>query len=410
MSKQIALRGVSPQDSLKKTVRMLTRSGVDVQFRGFAPRVETRGGKVIRMVLPEVGNDPSEALMKAMHGFLDHECGHIFYTPFARYERFCNGSSVIGKLSNIVEDIRLEKLLPRDLPGTKENLARMYEEAIPRMFAEPTAAHVASGDKSRQFFGVLIPALRALAGQKAFQTFMDDNKYWPFFAPLLTVMPNLSRRLRDLETFPDVEQLVTDLITAIETFKPKEPDPEPEPEDGQEEGSQGQDPEEDKPDDEGGGEGHGDGSGTDDEEGDEDDTSCSGSDEGDEEGSDEGDSEGGEEGNEEGDSEGGDSGTDGDGDDAGDKKSKKPSDKGDKGEKSDKGEETFDEEGDGKTKSSITDALKQLLPAQRRAMFMYKKRKLSVSDIAEEMLSTEDQVKDLLVSARRRLKEIMNGG
>lgn len=387
------MKAVSFKESLRKTVLMLSGEGVTVQFRGFQPRVEIRNGKVIRMVLPEVGDDPSEILIQAMHGFLDHEVGHMLITPFDRATKFARGHRHAGSLANIVEDIRLEKIVPRTLPGMKHNLERMYQFFIPELIAPDTAEMVATGNPSKQFFGVLVPAMRALAGQKDFQKFMDDMNYWIHFKPLLKSMPHLSRRLREMETYQDVESITTDIIAAIEAMMPKEeieppqqtpdspqegdeddePDTSPQPgEDGQEEPEDG-----DEGEPSGDGKGHGDGSGEDDEKGDEDDTSCSG-DDSDEDGDDE---------------------SDGSGDGAGNE----PRDKDDTKESESSGKH-------GKTDISITDALKQLEPTQRRAMFMYKKRKQSVSQIAEQTMHTEEQVKDLLVAARRRLKEIMNGG
>lgn len=421
---QAKLKAVSFKDSLRKTVIMLAGEGVNVQFRGFQPRVEVRGGKVIRMVLPEVGDEPSEILVQAMHGFLDHELGHMLVTPFTRAVNFANGNRHVGVLANIVEDIRLEKLVPRQLPGMKHNLERMYQFFIPQMIAPSCAEAVATGNPSRQFFGVMVPAMRGLAGQKDFQKFMDDMGYWQYFAPLLKRMPKLSRRLRDMETFADVEGIVTDILAELEQMMPKDdiesaqqaptdmdeddeedqdssaqqsPQPgEPSDDDGDqdgdsqpgdeagEEGDDGQPGDEDgdagsgadgEPGDDGDdgepgdkddkGTGHGKGDGYDDGEGDEDDE-CSG------------------DGDEDGDHRGG----------TGDSKDDGSSKSGD----------------DGKNNVSITDALKQLEPTQRRAMFLYKRHKLSVTEIANQTQSTEEQVKDLLVAARRRLKEIMIGG
>lgn len=431
---QAKLRAVSFKDSLRKTVIMLAGEGVNVQFRGFQPRVEVRGGKVIRMVLPEVGDEPSEILVQAMHGFLDHELGHMLVTPFTRAVNFANGNRHVGVLANIVEDIRLEKLVPRQLPGMKHNLERMYQFFIPQMIAPSCAEAVATGNPSRQFFGVIVPALRGLAGQKDFQKFMDDMDYWKHFAPLLKRMPKLSRRLRDMETFADVEGIVTDILAELEQMMPKDDlqnaqqaptDMDQDEEDDDPQSSMQQSPPQGEPDSEDGDENG------DDQTGDADDG---------EPGDDEGDS--GQPGDEDGDEGDGEPGTDGEPSEDGDEG--EPSDKDDKGTGHGKGDGYDDGEGDedddecsgdegedgdhrggdgdskddgdsksgdgGKNNVSITDALKQLEPTQRRAMFMYKRRKLSVSEIANQTQSTEEQVKDLLVAARRRLKEIMNGG
>lgn len=443
MSAPAALKAVSHRDSLAKTVRLLTRDGIDVQFRGHQPHVATKGNKAIRLVLPELNDSASPELLDAIQGYLDHEVGHIFYTPFARATKAGNVDPKAPALINIVEDIRLEKLLPRGndkvraMPGTKENLERMYEKFIPNMIHPATSQMVATGNPSKMFAGVMVPALRALAGQKAFQEYMDANSYWPHFMPLLQKMPDLARRLKAMETFDDVEAIVTDILEAL---KPPKPEPKEKPgakappqkpqesdcsgdgdndsqddddaSDGADSGPDGDDSDDagdsssgddsdddaegdagDQPDDgdegddevnAGGGEGHGDGSGTNDEEGDDDDGSCSG--DGDEDGDDTADDKG-------------DGSTDRGGDEDGEGDSEPTGEK-DESDKPVRG---------GKDNVSITDALKQLDPTERKALFMYKQRKQSVADIATAMQKSEDEVLDLLRNARRRLGEIMKG-
>lgn len=396
MSAPAALKAVSHREALSKTVRLLTRDGIDVQFRGHQPMVQTKGNKAFRLILPELNDTASPELLDAIQGFLDHEVGHIFFTPFARATKAGTVDKKAPALINIVEDIRLEKLLPRELPGTKENLERMYDRFIPMMIHPATSAMVATGNPSKAFAGVMVPAMRALAGQKAFQEYMDANGYWPHFMPLLSKMPDLARRLRAMEKFDDVEDIVNDIIEALapppapepepenEKPEPKAPPQKPQDDDQDDDGGDDAQGDDDAPDgpendpdgddsdeegepgddsDEEGGEGHGDGSGTDDEEGTDDDTDCSGGEE--------------------------DDGTDDEGgDDNASQEKPAPN---------------------GKDKLSITDALKQLEPTQRKALFMYKQSKKTVSEIATELQSNEDVVLDLLRNARRRLGELMKG-
>jgi DNA-directed RNA polymerase specialized sigma24 family protein len=72
--------------------------------------------------------------------------------------------------------------------------------------------------------------------------------------------------------------------------------------------------------------------------------------------------------------------------------------------------EGLEDPGAGRTNKTLVDALKMLEANQRRALFLYKKRKQTVPEIAAEMNITEDQTRDLLRDGRRRLNEILNGG
>lgn len=419
MSAPKALKATSLRDSLGKTVRLLTKQGIDVQFRGHQPCVLSRGDKVVKLVLPELNDNAAPELIEALQGFLDHEVGHIFYTPFAKCERFGRKSPNKQALANILEDIRLEKLLPRDLPGTKENLERMYESVMDSFFG-PAAMRAKDPlmSKSDKFSSVMVVALRALSGQKAFQKFMDDHALWPHFAPLMKRMPELSRRLRSLETFDDVMRLTDDIIEAIKAEVP--PPPPPPPEDDKSQGDEEDDAkgsatddedddtgqgesDDDDADDEEGGCGHGDGEGTDDEEGDEDNTGdCKGG-----PGDDEGDADG-DESDEDGDDTGDKGGSDADGDgdeDGDDEDGDTPADSDLEGNpnKTSKGK-------DGRENRSLRDALALLEPTQRRAIFLYNKRHKTVEQIAEDLSITEDETVDLLATARKRLRELLNGG
>jgi hypothetical protein len=284
----------------------------------------------------------------------------------------------------------------------------MYEKAMPTFFGPPALEAHNAGDPSRAFNACFIVALRALSGQREFQRFMDDNNLWQYIKPLLVKMPNISRMLRDLETYDDVEECVDAIIDAL---TPPPPPPAPEPSDQQDEEEDDKpkqsqpafnDDEGDDEDDDGAetdsddGEGHGDGEGTDDGEDDEDAGSCAGGD-----GDDDGDAA---DSDDEGDDADGDKEADADGDD-----------RGDEGEDEDKGSHTDTGVADplsgkdGKDYKTLTDALKMLEATQRKAIYMYKKKKKSVAEIAAELNVSEDDAVDLLRNARRRLNEILNG-
>jgi hypothetical protein len=464
------MRGIQPmkagsfRDSVAKTVRLLTRDQVRVIFRGFQPCVAThpKTGKVLYMVLPEVGDNASAELVEAMQGFLDHECGHIFFTPFKRTSEIL--ASVSGgerklraALLNIVEDIRLEKLLPRELPGTKDNLERTYDAVMERFWGKPMRELTKQGaDAQTMLNHCIVPGFRALAGQKAFQKFMDANGYWQHLTPLTSRMPTFSKELQEMETYADVERIVEMILNAMEPIArqqvqealenappedlpmmnmPGDGEPQEEPRDDAPEQEQ-----------EGAGEGESDEDAPEQEQGD-------GGDAGDDEGNssegdeaDEGEGGAGDEDDESADTEG--SGGDQDGDDKSDDKSADDEeDEGGKGhgdgsgeddgsdeeggscsgdeegegedeDDGDGGDADTDEEGDqgssdsdkeGKTNRSITDALKQLEPTQRKVLYLHKNKKRSVTRIAEKMQISEDEVKSLLGSARRSLASIMTG-
>jgi DNA-directed RNA polymerase specialized sigma24 family protein len=58
-----------------------------------------------------------------------------------------------------------------------------------------------------------------------------------------------------------------------------------------------------------------------------------------------------------------------------------------------------DSDKEGKTNRSITDALKELEPTQRKVLYLHKNKKRSVTRIAEKMQMSEDEVKSLATRA-----------
>lgn len=278
--KQKQLKPYSVRDMLSKVVGLLTKQGIKVEFRGNQPMVATRGDEIVKMVLPEVGDDISDQMMEAMHGFLDHECAHILYTQFKQgsewQRKFGEGErSRRAMVANIVEDIRIERLMPRDLPGTKHNLERMYETFIPKYIDPATKRAIAQGTPSSCFAGVMVPAMRALSGQKAFKRYMDDEGLWPHFDPMITAYPDLEKDLVAMETYDEVLEISEKVLKAMQ---PPEDDQDGEGDDGQGDADTDESDdasEDDRDTDPNDGEGHGDGEGTDDGE-DEERGDCSG--------------------------------------------------------------------------------------------------------------------------------------
>jgi hypothetical protein len=449
------MKAGSFKDSVRKTVQLLVRDNIEVMFRGFQPMVLTQGDKVVRMILPEVGDDAPEELIEAMAGFIDHECGHIFYTEFARAQKLGDRKPLKAALLNIVEDIRLEKLLPRDLPGTKDNLERMYEKMIEKFWGTPIKRAIDRGATDEQMLSVcLVVSFRALAGQKVFQKHMDDNGYWRFMTPLLSRMPTLATDLQSLETYDDVVRVVEAVIDALDPKTAQQMDDDAaqqqqqqqqqqdqddddapssncngsgdaddedqdgEPEDG--EGDESEGDSDDAGDDEGNsseGDEADEGEGGDGDEAD-DESEAGGSGEGDDDSED---ADGGEKkdkdskgGKGHGDGEGEDDGSDEEqGDCAGDEDEANPNEKGDghgSGESGDDdGSDDSEGSGGGKSNRTITDAVKSLEATQRKVLYLHKSKRRSVERIAKQMHMSEDEVKATLKSARRSLVEYMTG-
>lgn len=387
------MRAISLKESLSKTVRLLVKDGITVQFRGFQPYVETdrHTGKVNRLVLPEITDKTSEGMIAALNGYVDHECGHIFYTDFKRIPN----DEKKQKIANLIEDVRLEKLLPRDLPGTKENLERTYEYFIPEHINKSMQEAIKHGAEPGVMFGmVLIPFCRAAGGQKMFIEYMDKHDLWKYMSVLEARYPEVRADLLRMETYDEVLEITDKMMDAINDMLPPQA------------GGQGDESEED-------------------DDGEESDEEAEGSGEGDSDDESEDESEGGD--SDDGDSgDSDDDGSDDDGDDESDEEADGDGDDADDGDESDgasgnsetdDNSEGDDANGDDKNgndnsgsddqNKEIMDALKHVNPLHRKALYKYKQKKKSTTQIAKEMNCSKADVEGYLKEARSTIHRVM---
>ena len=131
------------------------RLGVNVVI-GARSQAGTDGQTIYLPPLPAA----SAPLAVLANGFIDHEAAHVRYTDFT----VAKPAGLAGLLTNLLEDIRVERALGAAYPGSRRNLAALvdhlesHEPAVP-----PPDAPVL-----RQVLGALLYLLRArLLGQTA---------------------------------------------------------------------------------------------------------------------------------------------------------------------------------------------------------------------------------------------------
>lgn len=61
------------------------------------------------------------------YGYLDHEAGHLRYSDFDVFNDGTFESPLHQELTNILEDVRIEKAIGQHYPGVRKNLARLVE-------------------------------------------------------------------------------------------------------------------------------------------------------------------------------------------------------------------------------------------------------------------------------------------
>jgi hypothetical protein len=162
------------RESIGKTVRMFVEQGITVTQRGTQPFVmwNPHTCKAQRINMPMIPENAELELLEALQGFLDHECAHVFFTPPEKQMAVANaGKRAMLPMMNMIEDIRIEKLLPRKFPGTAANLSRMRSGAFGTILKNICQKALAM-PQPQQAMSMMVPAFRS-AGDAA-----ADGRGW----------------------------------------------------------------------------------------------------------------------------------------------------------------------------------------------------------------------------------------
>jgi cobalamin biosynthesis protein CobT len=216
------------REVVKKLVPMIAGRGVRVTQQGAQAFVQhdPRTGKTVRVNIPHIADDANERMILAIQGFIDHEVGHVLDTTWgyiAEAEKIgrkigrdqkIDGSVAaqrLKELSNIVEDPFVESCMRKRFPGADWNLDRLYDVFLERV-TQP-ALDAAKDDGER--FGVLIvPLVRAWAGQKRFDKFLTDGGHYsnPIMKAFIDrVQPSMLKELKSLKSSWDSLDVATQI-------------------------------------------------------------------------------------------------------------------------------------------------------------------------------------------------------
>ncbi len=156
--------------------QMLVGRGIQITQRGSDAYVIANSvtHKPQLINLPFLPDDAPDALVAATQGYIDHEAGHVLFTDWAvRSEAVREGLSTSH---NIVEDVFVERSMETAFPGSWANLDRLHELFVGGI--TPALLREAGADEARALGALAVPAVRALAGQPRFVSFMDEGGHW----------------------------------------------------------------------------------------------------------------------------------------------------------------------------------------------------------------------------------------
>lgn len=211
-------------DTIRKSIssitRILSNRSITVTQVGLNAYVEyTPEGMPFRVNIPSLPDLASDELINAIHGFLDHEVGHLIFTNFIESAKFKDTASKLeADLYAIIEDVRIESEMCKAFKGSEFNLENTGRFVIEK--------HYATMENIDNEGNLLMPVLRAWGNQKAFIEFMADK--WHLVESMTDKMKGRIGRLNSLQSTYESTELAKELA-ALLSSKTKMPQLAPQP-------------------------------------------------------------------------------------------------------------------------------------------------------------------------------------
>ena len=204
------------RDANAVTTQILVGRGIVVTQRGSGAYVsaDLATHEPILLNLPFLPDDAEEALVDAVQGFIDHEAGHVLFTDWLiRAEAVSEG---LASSHNLVEDCYVERSMADAYLGSAANLEKLHSFFVSDI--TPGLLREVGEDQVRAFEILVVPAVRALAGQRQFVDFMDQGRHWerPSLEAFLKIFGSTGRdrlpRLRSSADCLEVARLLEDAM------------------------------------------------------------------------------------------------------------------------------------------------------------------------------------------------------
>jgi len=160
------------RETIKIVVAALSEKSVPVTQMGSQAFVEfdNRTGKPKRVNIPFIPDNASDKLIKAVQGFVDHECAHILFTDYRALKRA--KAAGCEHIQNVIEDLYIERNMRELYRGSRHNLKEVWGFLATDVIGPRLDAAIESGEKKAIWASGLPIALHALGGNEAAEEFM----------------------------------------------------------------------------------------------------------------------------------------------------------------------------------------------------------------------------------------------
>jgi hypothetical protein len=187
-------RVVVVREAISKIVEMLAIKQIKVRQSGMQAyvRSDRKTGTPELVNLPYMPDDATDELIDAVQGFLDHEVAHLLFTDFLALGKIPPGQKAY--LTNVIEDTFIEREMANRFAGSGHNLARVGSFVLDKLIAP-------AYEKSRNPMDLVVPIIRAAAGQAVFRDFVNKH---PECEPILKALgPDFERKVRAIKSTAD---------------------------------------------------------------------------------------------------------------------------------------------------------------------------------------------------------------
>lgn len=203
------------RDSIGKIVRLLSEKDITVTLAGNSAHVEYHPITHLptKMNLPMIDDQTSEEMLIAIHGFVDHEVGHVLFSDPQKIQKA--SKERVQSLHNIIEDTFIESRMQNKFKGSKSNLELMHT-IFTKEHIDTELNKLGDDSETSMYWGALVAcAFRAWAGQQHFVEYMSDK--WELIEPyceklgeLVSEVPNVTNSEEALDLAIKVRDRLND--------------------------------------------------------------------------------------------------------------------------------------------------------------------------------------------------------
>ena len=196
------------RETIKIVVSALSEKSVPVTQAGARAFVEWHPvtGAPKRINIPYVPDNASDRLIKAVQGFVDHECAHVLFTDFNCVKAALKSGA--GMVGNILEDTYIEREMKKLYAGSRHNLLEVWGFIAEEMLQKPLDAAIEEGSRPKIVATGLPIAIHAWAGNEAAEEFMATR--WEAFKDIEKIIG-----LDIIEEIPNVKSSKEGLLLAV---------------------------------------------------------------------------------------------------------------------------------------------------------------------------------------------------